>query len=142
LGQQVECPTCNEQFWPAKILSPLLSPKSTGTVATQSKSAATKLESHLSRTVVTKAVKNEAVEKTLEIIGQVFFIAGIIGAAIAGVALLVTLAGGIETDDKTSIIIGTICFAIISIAQGFIVKILFRALAEIIRLLRKIVDKK
>jgi hypothetical protein len=65
---------------------------------------------------------------------MVFLILAIIGALIAGCALLVAVANHYEAQA----VIGIICFGIVSIAQGFIISVLFRALAEIIRLLRQI----
>jgi hypothetical protein len=73
------------------------------------------------------------VENTLDNIGDAFFAAGIIGMIICGIAALMA-----AVNEGTSlIIIFSICGGVISFAQGWVVKMLFRALAEMIRLLRK-----
>jgi hypothetical protein len=77
---------------------------------------------------------NPNIEETLETIGSVFLVIGIIGGILLGVAFLASLNSGQSSVEER---IGLFCLAIICIAQGIIIRALLDALAEIIRLLRK-----
>jgi len=84
---------------------------------------------------------NKNIEKTLEIIGSIFFILGMVGAGVALLILIGVLGGFNETGDKTETCIISVCILIGSTFQGVVLWALFNALAEIVRLLRKLVAK-
>ncbi|MCU0785665.1 MAG: hypothetical protein MUF81_16795 [Verrucomicrobia bacterium] len=74
----------------------------------------------------------ELIEELLENIGQVYLWAGLIGA---GICLLILLANAMHSAEP-AVLLGLFIGALVCAGQGFIVSALFRALAEIIRLLR------
>lgn len=119
-GQEITCPHCQR-------VTRLYTANTTG-----------KGSSTISRTGTTG---REAIETTLDAIGNVFFIAGIIGAAICGLFLLASFNNSSYGEDQSAERIGLGVSAVVFIAQGIIIQTLFRAAAEVIRLLRKLIVK-
>jgi len=85
-----------------------------------------------------KPIEPEKIEETLDDIGDIFFIVGIVGAVIAAAIIFLILANQSQGDNNIGIIVSLIFFAIVSVGQGIIIKTLFKAAAEVIRLLRQI----
>jgi hypothetical protein len=82
----------------------------------------------------------DTIERKLEIIGKCFFVGGIIVGILAAIGILVAATSDHSSDEQVPIP-ELIAVAIVSIAQGIIIQTLFRAAAEVIRLLRKLVAK-
>lgn len=128
-GMVIECPGCGKKVTVKK---------------THSEAEIAALNERLTRNApknsipAQKVVGNPYIEETLEVIGKVFFFVGFIGAFISGICFLASLANDQETVQER---IGLFGLAVVCIAQGFIAQALFSALAEIIRLLRKLVEK-
>jgi hypothetical protein len=110
-GQAIECPNC-------KIETTLFIPPPPEKPATPKNYIPDK-----------KADGNPNIEKNIEGIGRLFFVLGLIGL----------VGGGVECVSGKDAL-GAL-FAVISFFQGCIFLVLFSALAEIIRLLRKLVAK-
>jgi hypothetical protein len=127
-GQTVQCPTCKMEtvlFIPSDKAKPS-SPKNF--------------------VPSTSPISPTKIEEKLEIIGYGFFILGLIGATAAFVDSFLRLYSfadlrGVD-EYQTEKLIGCVVVAVICLIQGFIMQNLFRALAEIIRLLRRLVWKK
>ncbi len=82
----------------------------------------------------------DTIERTLEIIGKCFFVGGIIVGILAGIGILMAVTSDHQSDDQLPVP-ELVIIAVVSIAQGIIIQTLFRAAAEVIRLLRKLVAK-
>jgi hypothetical protein len=78
---------------------------------------------------------------TLEGIGGAFFIIGVLGVAVGVLAVFMIASLGGNNGSQPEEIMYAVAFAVVSIAQAFIIKTLFFALAEIIRQLRRIAVK-
>lgn len=94
---------------------------------------ATKQKSH------NQPVPDGKIEITLDIIGMIFLLAGFLSAAICAFFLIIGIAGPNPSNEADNIYL--ITAIIVSISQGIIIRVLLDALAEIIRLLRKIAAK-
>ena len=84
-------------------------------------------------------VSDGKIEIALEIIGAVILISGLVSAGICVCILLIGNAGVNSTSEDDNIYL--ITAIVIGISQGIIVRVLFKAVAEIIRLLRQIAAK-
>jgi hypothetical protein len=78
------------------------------------------------------------IEETLEAIGRVFFFLSIL---IGGIAIFVICMIGFQNPgpDETPNITGLVIIGVVSVASGIVTRTIFRAIAEIIRLLRQLV---
>ena len=123
-GETVECPHCKmdtKLFIPVSPITP--KPKSPEKPKVDPENATDE--------------KSKAIERNLRSIGRLFFWLGLIGLGIGGVIYVGEMhAGG---DGETGAL--GVGFGIIAFFQGCIFLVLFQALAEIIRLLRKLVLK-
>jgi hypothetical protein len=148
--EEIECPTCKFRFTPlveqiveekqATEAVAVSEPLSWTELAKTAAASGTSLGGSSPSQAEPKSSKtdgNANIEKTLETIGGAFLAAGIIGGLLSGLAFLASFDSSFTTEER----IGLFCLVVVSIAQGFIVQTLFRALAEIIRLLRKLNSK-
>lgn len=76
------------------------------------------------------------VENELDGIGALYFAIGLVGAVCLGIAAI-----GCFAEEKIALAVSFAIAAAVSAAQGWIIKTVFRALAEIIRLLRRQAEK-
>lgn len=83
-------------------------------------------------------VAEKPIEDSLENVGNGFFISGVLFAMIFGCAAFLAFVSSLNNSESIPIGISCVIATIIAFAQGLILSILFRSLAEIIRLLRKI----
>ena len=109
-----------------------------------------KIESETSKEERKKMVENEiarrtgqteAIEDKLEGFGLLFFWAGVIGAIIAVMSIFAILANATQNEDNGGELLSLVAFGIVSVGQGIIINTLFKAAAEVIRLLRQIAKK-
>lgn len=111
-GQEVQCPICQ---------------KNTNLYLPNNQHAETKANK----------LNDGKIERNVEGIGWLFFVLGLIGLIGGGAVFVGMMQPG--QDGQSAFLV--LCFAIASFFQGCILLVLFRALAEIIRLLRKLVAK-
>jgi hypothetical protein len=79
----------------------------------------------------------DKIELSLDKIGELLFFAGILGL---GIGLLIFACNAINGGLNVLAFSG-LAFAISSIVEGWVLRVLFRGIAEIVRLLRRIADK-
>jgi hypothetical protein len=88
-----------------------------------------------------KLVKEEfyqgGIEDKLENVGGVFFILGIIGGIVSFI-----LAFGVFEAERDGVKAGLVCVGALAVFGGYINQVLLKAIAEIIRLLKKIAGMK
>jgi hypothetical protein len=82
------------------------------------------------------------IESVLEEIGGVFYAFGWIGAVISGIVAVILFAQAMDKGDSALPALVPLFAALGMLFQGFVIKTVFRAIAEIIRVLRKIESKK
>jgi hypothetical protein len=111
-GQEVQCPVCH---------------KNTNLYLPNNQHAEAK----------TNKLTDGKIERNLEGLGRLFFWLGLIGLVIGGIGFIGEMHPG--GDGQSAVL--ALCIAIISFFQGCIFLVLFQAIAEIIRLLRKLVAK-
>jgi hypothetical protein len=116
-GQNVTCPNCHK---PTILILP-----------NNSTAQAEKSED----------INKSKIEDTLEFIGGIFLFLGLISAGAAAIALAIINGNSYNAENQTQDNIILIVAGVISAIQGFVLNALFRAFAEIIRLLRKLVAK-
>jgi hypothetical protein len=122
--QSVECPHCKLE---TVLFLPPREPEAPKIV----------IEAPLSHTMLPPA----PIEDKLETIGGVFFFFGITGACICSFVFLCNAGNSNLGQNHDEENIWLVTAAIICVAQGIIIQTLFRAAAEVIILLRKLVAK-
>ena len=136
IGRTILCPHCQREtrlLFPTTPSAPVpaagVQPKPWATTKPPLHPAADWQEQNL--------LKSRPVEDRLELIGKTFLIFGIIGGVICGF----TFIANFDNYDNSGKLLGIFIAGLAFIGQGFVLWMLFRALAEIIRLLRKISTK-
>ena len=131
----VTCPACGER---TRLSLPPVKPAEPKENFIQREAALWTATTKLaSATSSRPAIPAEAsIEDNLDILATWFFWGGVISAALAGVALLQFI---INEQPGKGLLITIMVGAIV---QGLVARVLFQAAAEVIRLLRKITQKK
>lgn len=122
-GSTADCPYCKMETI-LFIPPPSFAPKATPAIPKVSRSNPAKPPANL-------------VEDWLELLGRGFLIFGVVAAFVCGLVLFENLISDEKGESPVTILFAGLAF----LGQGFVLWILFRALAEIIRLLRKISPK-
>lgn len=136
LGQTIQCPQCGMEtvlYDPTPKPSPL--PLPPPMVPANFIADAKKKEEMIG------SEKSQKIINSLEKIGEAFFFIGIIAATIFGFVLLMNLGNSsferVDAAENFELAVA----AAIAIGQGIIIKTLFKAAAEVIWLLAKLVEK-
>ncbi len=82
---------------------------------------------------------DQKIERSLELIGNVVLFLGVL--SLVGGFFIMLLAGYSDVTNKGELALDGLLIAVVGFAQGFVLQALFRALAEMIRLLRRIAAK-
>ena len=84
---------------------------------------------------------NRKIENSLEAIGMWFMLFGVIGAVAGAIGLFGLIGSGHQSSEETNIEMWVAVSGFAALFQGIVIRTIFYAIAEIIRLLRQVASK-